>query len=349
MTDVSAMRHVIGRDGRTLADAWSPTMRAYLGTTVSGFPNLFVLLGPNTGLGHTSVVLMIESQLRHLLDVLAHQRRHGLAAMEPTERAQRRWTELVDARMAGTVWAQGGCVSWYLDATGRNSTLWPGYATGFRLRLGRFRPGDYAMLHGKPPASRGGPVTSLSGQTVFITGAARGIGEHVARVAAARGARVFLAGLEPDRLAALAAELDAGWHECDVTDQAALAAAAAAAVARTGRIDTVVANAGIANLGTVGVGDVEALVRTVDVNLNGVIRTVAATLPHVRAARGYYLLISSAAAFTALPGMAAYCAAKAGVEHFGTAAAPGAGAGGSRGRHRPPELGRHRSGPRREA
>jgi NAD(P)-dependent dehydrogenase (short-subunit alcohol dehydrogenase family) len=162
-------------------------------------------------------------------------------------------------------------------------------------------------------------VTSLSGQTVFITGAARGIGEHMARIAAARGARVFLAGLEPDRLGALAAELDAGWHECDVTDQAALAAAVAAAVDRTGRIDAVVANAGIANLGTVAVGDVEALVRTVDVNLNGVIRTVAATLAHVRAARGYYLLISSAAAFTALPGMAAYCAAKAGVEHFGTA------------------------------
>ena len=151
VTDVSAMRHVIGRHGRNLADAWSPTMRAYLGTTVSGFPNLFVLLGPNTGLGHTSVVLMIESQLRHLLDVLAHQRRRGLAAMEPTERAQRRWTELVDARMAGTVWTQGGCMSWYLDATGRNSTLWPGYATGFRLRLGRFRPGDYAVLTGSRP------------------------------------------------------------------------------------------------------------------------------------------------------------------------------------------------------
>jgi cation diffusion facilitator CzcD-associated flavoprotein CzcO len=151
VTDVPVMQQVTGRDGRTLADAWSPTMRAYLGTTVAGFPNLFVLLGPNTGLGHTSVVLMIESQLRHLLDVLAHQRRHALAAIEPTEQAQRRWTELVDRRMADTVWAQGGCVSWYLDATGRNSTLWPGYATGFRLRLRRFRPGDYAGLTATRP------------------------------------------------------------------------------------------------------------------------------------------------------------------------------------------------------
>lgn len=162
-------------------------------------------------------------------------------------------------------------------------------------------------------------MTGLSGQTVFITGAARGIGEHMARIASARGARVFLAGLEADRLATLAAELDGGWHECDVTDQKGLVAAVEAAVARTGRIDAVVANAGVANLGTVATGDVESLIRTVDVNLNGVIRTVSATLPSVCAARGYYLLISSAAAFTALPGMTAYCAAKAGVEHFGTA------------------------------
>ena len=158
----------------------------------------------------------------------------------------------------------------------------------------------------------------LKGRMVFITGAARGIGEHVARQAAARGAHVFLAGLEPDRLAAVAEELDAGWYECDVTDQASLVKATEKAAEATGRIDVVVANAGIANLGTVAAGDIEALARTINVNLTGVIRTVSATLPHMRAG-GYYLLVSSAAAFTALPGMAAYCAAKAGVEHFGNA------------------------------
>jgi cation diffusion facilitator CzcD-associated flavoprotein CzcO len=146
VTDMPVMDRVHGRDGLSLAHAWTPTMHAHRGTTVPGFPNLFVLLGPNTGLGHTSVVLMIESQLRHVLDVLAHQRKRGIAALEPTDDAQRRWTERVDRRMAGTVWAQGGCVSWYLDATGRNSTLWPGFATGFRLRLRRFRPDDYAVI-----------------------------------------------------------------------------------------------------------------------------------------------------------------------------------------------------------
>lgn len=146
VTDAPVMRHVRGRDGQPLAEAWSPTMRAHYGTTVAGFPNLFVILGPNTGLGHTSVVLMAEAQIRHLLDVLAHQRANGIIATEPTDAAQRRWTAGIDRRMTRTVWSQGGCVSWYLDATGRNSTLWPGYATGFRLRLRRFRPSDHVAI-----------------------------------------------------------------------------------------------------------------------------------------------------------------------------------------------------------
>lgn len=161
----------------------------------------------------------------------------------------------------------------------------------------------------------------LAGQVVLITGAARGIGEHTARLAAARGAHLALVGLEPSRLAGLAAELGARhtWHECDVTDQASLQRAVREAVTAHGGLDAVMANAGLANRGTVATGDIEALARTVEVNLIGVMRTVAATAEHVIARRGYYLLVSSAAAFTALPGMAAYCASKAGVENFGNA------------------------------
>ncbi|MEV4410702.1 short-chain dehydrogenase/reductase [Catellatospora sp. NPDC049609] len=166
----------------------------------------------------------------------------------------------------------------------------------------------------------------LAGQVVLVTGAARGIGEHTARLAAARGARLALVGLEPARLRLLADELDAVhgeqaacWFEADVTDSGALERAVAGTLRAFGRIDAVVANAGVASLGTVATGDIEALARTVEVNLIGVMRTVAATTAPVIAARGYYLLVSSTAAFTALPGMSAYCAAKAGVEHFGTA------------------------------
>jgi len=162
----------------------------------------------------------------------------------------------------------------------------------------------------------------LAGRVVFVTGAARGIGEHCARLAAGHGARVALVGLEPARLAVLAAELAGppgrhAWFACDVTDSAALDRAADGTVAALGGIDVVLANAGVANRGTVAVGDFDALIRTLEVNLVGVVRTVRATMAPVLAARGYFLLVSSAAAFTAMPGMAAYCAAKAGVEQFG--------------------------------
>lgn len=161
----------------------------------------------------------------------------------------------------------------------------------------------------------------LAGRTVLITGAARGIGAETARIAAARGARLALVGLEPHLLAEVAGELGEGhvWQECDVTDQASLDAAVARVVDALGGIDVVVANAGIANNGTVAVNPVDAHARTVDVNLVGVVRTVCATMPHVTASRGHFLLVSSLAAFTVLPGMAAYCASKAGVEQFGNA------------------------------
>jgi NAD(P)-dependent dehydrogenase (short-subunit alcohol dehydrogenase family) len=162
---------------------------------------------------------------------------------------------------------------------------------------------------------------ALAGRAVLITGPARGIGAALARRLARRGARLALLGLEPERLAALSAELggDHPWFECDVTDQGALDRAVEAAVAALGGLDAVVANAGVANNGTVAVNPADALARTIEVNLTGVVRTVSATVEHVTARRGYYLLVSSAAALRALPGMAAYAASKIGVEHFGSA------------------------------
>lgn len=161
----------------------------------------------------------------------------------------------------------------------------------------------------------------VSGRVVLITGPARGIGAETARRLAARGARLSLVGLEPERLKALAAELGAGhvWFECDVTEQSALERAVSGTVEAFGSIDVVIANAGIASNGTVAIAPIEALVRTIEVNLIGVVRTVSATLAHVTNSRGYYLLVSSAAALAPLPGISTYAAAKSGVEQFGNA------------------------------
>src|SRR5688572_8231610 len=120
----------------------------------------------------------------------------------------------------------------------------------------------------------------LQGKVVFITGAARGIGAAVAAEAHRRGAKVALAGLEPELLGQRAAELgDAPHFECDVTDMGSVQAAVDGTVAALGGIDVVVANAGIATYGTVEKGDPESWVRTIDVNLNGAYRTVHAALP----------------------------------------------------------------------
>ncbi|GAA3451427.1 flavin-containing monooxygenase [Dactylosporangium matsuzakiense] len=139
VTDLPIAERIRGRDGRSLAEHWQGSPQAFRGTTVAGFPNLFLLLGPNTGLGHNSVVLMIESQLRYLLKALRHLDR----PLEPRPEAQARFVADLDRRMARTVWATG-CRSWYIDATGRNSTLWPGSTWAYRLRMRRFDRGNYA-------------------------------------------------------------------------------------------------------------------------------------------------------------------------------------------------------------
>jgi NAD(P)-dependent dehydrogenase (short-subunit alcohol dehydrogenase family) len=156
---------------------------------------------------------------------------------------------------------------------------------------------------------------------VLVTGAARGIGAEAARRLADRGARVSLVGLEPELLAAVAAEIGdrAVWFEADVTDNAALERAVAETVKHFGGIDVVIANAGIAPFGTVRTIDPQAFERTIEVNLLGVWRTVRATLPHVIARRGYVLPIASLAAALHPPLMAHYTAAKAGVEAFANA------------------------------
>ncbi|BBA97809.1 putative short chain dehydrogenase [Actinacidiphila reveromycinica] len=160
--------------------------------------------------------------------------------------------------------------------------------------------------------------TSLNGQVVVVTGAARGVGELLARKLAARGARLALVGLEPDELKSVAASLGGGaasWT-ADVTDRQAMAEAAADIRERFGRIDVAVANAGVATGGPFLESDPDAFDRVIQVNLLGSVSTARAFLPALVDSRGYYLQIASLAAITPAPLMAAYCASKSGVEAF---------------------------------
>lgn len=157
---------------------------------------------------------------------------------------------------------------------------------------------------------------SLSGRRVLVTGAARGIGAALAEGLALRGARLALVGLEPERLAEVAAHCGEGTFvaECDVSDKEQVSAAIDGAAEALGGLDVVVANAGIATGGPLRVQDMRSWERVIEINLLGVMYTDRAALPHLERSQGYLLNIASAAAAMRGPGMTAYCSAKAGVE-----------------------------------
>ncbi|HKE81395.1 MAG TPA: NAD(P)/FAD-dependent oxidoreductase [Solirubrobacteraceae bacterium] len=145
VTDMPAAERVHGADGRTLAEHWRGTPQAHLGAMVAGYPNLFFLVGPNTGLGHNSIVFMIESQCNYVLSALRLMDERGAAELDARPEAQAAYNARLQERMRGTVWTSGGCASWYLDANGRNSTLWPTFTWPFRERTRRLDPAEYTM------------------------------------------------------------------------------------------------------------------------------------------------------------------------------------------------------------
>ncbi len=145
VSDFPFSSKIRGKDGRTLSEIWEGSPKALAGTMVAGFPNLFLLPGPNTGLGHSSVIYMLEAQIEHLLNVVRYLRDHDLEVIEARPEAQAAYVAEVDKKMRGTVWTSGGCRSWYLDVTGRNSTLWPTHSWGYHRRAVKFTPREYLM------------------------------------------------------------------------------------------------------------------------------------------------------------------------------------------------------------
>ncbi len=145
VTDALAEQRIIGRNGQKIQDAWADGIEAHHGTTIAGFPNLFMLLGPNTGLGHNSVVFMIESQVQHVLSCLRLLSEEKADAIEVRPGAQRRFNDHLQRRLGKAVWSEGGCKSWYLDDSGANRTLWPGFTFEYWARTRRARRGDYTL------------------------------------------------------------------------------------------------------------------------------------------------------------------------------------------------------------
>ncbi|MEU5877700.1 NAD(P)/FAD-dependent oxidoreductase [Spirillospora sp. NPDC047279] len=145
VTDALNDQTITGRNGQKIQELWANGIEAYRGTTYPGFPNFFTLLGPNTGLGHNSVVFMIEVQIQHVLSCLRLLQDGGGDAIEPRPEALRSFNDRMHNRLRRAVWSEGGCQSWYLDEGGVNRTLWPGHTFEFWASTRKAKAADYLI------------------------------------------------------------------------------------------------------------------------------------------------------------------------------------------------------------
>ncbi|ARP71771.1 cyclohexanone monooxygenase [Streptomyces pluripotens] len=166
VTDMPIAERVVGVEGTTLAESWKNGMQALRGASAAGFPNWMTIIGPNTGLGNSSMILMIESQLNYLADYLRHLDVLGgsgvRTALDARPAAVEAWNHEVQERMKRTVWNTGGCTSWYLDASGRNTTIWPGTTTEFRRATRRVDLAEYEVIR-KREENRAGTAGKKAG------------------------------------------------------------------------------------------------------------------------------------------------------------------------------------------
>ncbi|HUH69834.1 MAG TPA: NAD(P)/FAD-dependent oxidoreductase [Mycobacterium sp.] len=138
-------------EGVSMAERWNGDPGAYLGTAVHGFPNCYLMHGPNIGTGHTSAVHMLESQANYIASAVTYVRDNGLGTVEPTLAAERAYVDDVQRMSKGTVWTAGGCQNWYVNKNGHNANIWPSSTLDFRRRTGRFNPTDH-LVHRPTPA-----------------------------------------------------------------------------------------------------------------------------------------------------------------------------------------------------
>lgn len=131
---------VIGREGRKLSDFWSEFPRAYLGTSMPGFPNFFIVTGPNTGIGHTSAIFIIEAQMNYIMKNITLMKKREFRSVEVTEQAEADYTRMVHSEMEKTVWKTGGCNSWYQSKSGHVVAMFPGFSFTYERMTKAFKP-----------------------------------------------------------------------------------------------------------------------------------------------------------------------------------------------------------------
>lgn len=293
---------VTGRDGATLAQTWNRSPRAFLGTSIPSFPNLFMMLGPNLGNGHTSAFVIIEAQAKYVRAAICKMEKAQLASIDVRQSAEAAFNEKVDAALAGTVWNSGGCASWYIDATGRNSSIYPWTTVDLRRRLAKFDLANYVVQ----PRRR-----DLGGRVVAITGGARGIGLATARRFAARGARVCIGDVDLDAAKHAAKSIGGQAFQLDVTDRASFDRFIVDVEATVGPIDVLVNNAGVMPTGRFLDEPDEVHTATMDVNVWGPSLGMRIVLPRMIArGRGHVVNVASMAGKIHVPGLSTYVASK---------------------------------------
>jgi len=149
---------LLGKRGVDLVDRWNGAPEAFKGATVDGFPNFFFLVGPNTGLGHNSMIYMIEALSTYIVDAIRQMRENGWSAVDVKPEALRAYNDRLQAKVEGTVWQVGGCKSWYQNDAGRNTALWPDFTFNFRKEVARFDPSDYVIETAAESAASGSRI-----------------------------------------------------------------------------------------------------------------------------------------------------------------------------------------------
>ena len=315
VTDPPIADLVTGRDGRTLAQHWNGSPRAYLGTSVAGFPNMFFMIGPNLGNGHGSAFTLIEAQAKYVADALETMQARGLSSVEVRADVQDRYNAQVQAALGTTVWNAGGCASYYLDRNGTNSSIYPWTTVDLRRRLRRFDSPHYTLRVRTHVSGRRRPVSpapiDLRGAVVAITGGAHGIGRATAEQFAAAGATVCIGDIDLAAAEATADALKVHALALDVARRESFASFVDTIEAELGPIDILVNNAGVMPTGSFLSEPDSVDAAAMSVNHFGTSLGMKLALPKMIArGRGHVVNVASLAGRIHVPGLATYVASK---------------------------------------